>query len=164
MTHGFDPAADPNAMGIAPGHEPTGRGLAVGGGVATGRLAFSTGRAAEFAAGGEPVVFATVETSPNLLPVMQKSAALLTMNGGATSHAAVVARELGTPCAVGIGAEIADGTLWLGEGLNEGDWVTVDGDCGEIFAGNVSVLMSRLSEFEAELREWAGSAPVRQQA
>ena len=76
----------------------------------------------------------------------------------------MVARELGTPCAVGIGAEIADGTLWLGEGLNEGDWVTVDGDCGEIFAGNVSVLMSRLSEFEAELREWAGSAPVRQQA
>ena len=54
--------------------------------------------------------------------------------------------------------------LRLGEGLNAGDWVTVDGDSGEVFAGNVGVMMSRLDAFEAELRDWAASAPARRQA
>jgi len=155
QSHGFDPAVDPDTLTVRPDSVPLGHGLAVGGGVGVGRVALRVERAEEYIRAGEPVVFVAAETSPNLLPIMQRSAALITMRGGASSHAAVVARELGTPCIVGVGAEMNTSCALIGSGLHDGDWATVDGDHGAIYSGDVSERTSRLTRFEQTLRHWA---------
>jgi pyruvate,orthophosphate dikinase len=155
QSHGFDPTDDPETLAVRPDSVPIGHGLAVGGGVGIGRVALRVERAEEFIRAGEPVVFVAAETSPNLLPIMQRSAALITMRGGASSHAAVVARELGTPCIVGVGAEMTSSCALIGTGLQDGDWATVDGDHGAIYRGDVSERASRLTGFEQTLRHWA---------
>ena len=162
--HGFDPAADAEAPCVAPDVVAIAKGLPVGGGVAAGRLAFSVSAAETIIGAGDPVLFATKETSPALLSIMQRSAALLTMTGGVTSHAAVVARELGIPCVVGLGATIADGTLAVGGGIAEGGWLTLDSDSGAIFEGNVTQMVSRLSDHERMLRGWHSDASVGKRA
>lgn len=156
--HGFDPGDCSSGLAIAAGAKLLGKGLAVGGGVAAGRLALSDRESAEIARTGDPVIFATVETSPSLLPVMQRSAGLVTMLGGATSHAAVVARELGTPCVVGVGGMVADGVMALdGTTASAGEWVTINGDTGEIYQGNVTTDGSVISSDAAKLSEWMGA-------
>lgn len=138
--HGFNSAAMAARKAIRPDAKAFASGLPVGGGVASGRLALSERASASYAQSGEPVIFATAETSPSLLPVMQRSAGLVTMLGGSTSHAAVVAREIGVPCVVGLGGRVADGRLDAGGvALSEGDWITIDGNAGAIFAGDVAV-------------------------
>lgn len=156
-SHGFEPDSDPTGLAVRGGATPVAKGLAVGGGVGVGRVAFEIARADELIRAGEPVVFVAVETSPSLVSIMQRSAALVTMRGGATSHAAVVARELGTPCVVGVGADIDNGRIMVGKGLAAGDWVTIDGDSGEIFEGDVAYLTSRLTAFERTLRRWSAN-------
>lgn len=138
--HGFDPAAAAGRKAVKRDTASFASGLAVGGGVASGRLALSELASARFAQANEPVIFATTETSPSLLPIMQRSAGLVTMLGGATSHAAVVAREIGVPCVVGVGGEVANGRLIAGSGsLGEGEWITIDGNSGALHAGDVAV-------------------------
>ncbi len=155
VVHGFDPQGDAVGLAVDSAAQALVQGLPVGGGVARGRLAMNPAAAEQFMQAGDPVVFATVETSPTLLSVMQRCTALVTMRGGATSHAAVVARQLGTPCVVGIGATIEADTLQIGKGLRQGDWVTVDGDSGRIYRGDAAVSVSRLSGPELQLRQWA---------
>lgn len=154
-SHGFDPAADPTGLVVPAGAAVAARGIPVGGGVAVGRVALTLAGAERLVRAGEPVVFVALETSPGLLSVMQRSAALVSMRGGATSHAAVVARELGTPCVVGLGCRLADDEVGTSPPLHEGDWVTVDGDSGAIHAGDVTVRASRLTSWEIRLRDWA---------
>lgn len=156
--HGFDPDTCASGLAIAPGARRLGKGLPVGGGVAAGRLALSDRESVHLAQTGDPVIFATVETSPSLLPVMQRSAGLITMLGGATSHAAVVARELGTPCVVGVGGDVADGLLSLdgASSARAGDWVTINGDTGEIFQGDIATEGGALSPEAAMLTQWIG--------
>ena len=153
--HGFNANDDPFGLVIRGGAVPLGRGLPIGGGVAVGVLAFDSASADTFIRAGRPVVFVAVETAPSLLSIMRRAAALVTMRGGTGSHAAVVARELGKPCIVGVGAAIADGQLLMGAGLREGEVATIDGDSGEIFSGDVSKRASRLTAFEQTLRQWA---------
>jgi pyruvate, orthophosphate dikinase len=155
QSQGFDPKADPSALVVRAGATLLGRGIPVGGGVATGRVAFDKAGADELMKSNQPVVFIATETSPGLLPLMQRSAALVTMRGGATSHAAVVARELDKPCVVGVGAAIENSVIRIGPGVASGEWITVDGDSGEIYAGDAALREARLSEFEKLLREWA---------
>ncbi|MGB7411098.1 MAG: PEP/pyruvate-binding domain-containing protein [Sphingopyxis granuli] len=135
--HGFESGAAAQRFSIRDGAVPAGRGLAVGGGVVSGRLALSETRAAEFTQAGEAVIFATRETSPRLLPIMSRSAGLLTMHGGATSHAAVVAREMGIPAIVGAGGYIDGDLLALRLELREGEIITLDADQGAVYSGDV---------------------------
>lgn len=162
IAHGFDPHAALQVLVVKPGAPVAGRGLAVGGGVAVGRIALSVEQSERLVRGGDPVVFVAPETSPGLLSVMQRAAALVTLRGGVTSHAAVVAREIGTPCVVGLGVAITDGVLATEPALREGDWVTVDGDTGTLHAGDQTIRASRSGASEVILREWA-SAKAQQQ-
>jgi pyruvate,orthophosphate dikinase len=153
--HGFDAGASGRGLSVPAGAKQVGSGLPVGGGVSIGRVAFGDTKMEQIKRAGDPAVLMTVETSPKSLPLMQRCAALVTMRGGATSHAAVVARELGTTCVVGVGGEIEGSSARMIESITEGDWITVDGDSGLIFAGKATTVAETLSDEERQLREWA---------
>lgn len=160
QSHGVKPSAlGLNRLRVPSGTRALGQGLGVGGGVAQGRLALSLETAREMVGRNEPVIFASIETSPKLLSVMQRSAGLLTMRGGASSHAAVVARELHVPCVVGLNGIIENGAMRLdGSPVAEGEWITVDGDSGRIFPGQAGESYADLSPAEARIAEWANAA------
>ncbi|MFC1674228.1 putative PEP-binding protein, partial [Pseudomonadota bacterium] len=107
---------------------------------------------------GEAVILARVETSPEDIGGMHVSGGILTTRGGMTSHAAVVARGMGKPCVSGAGGIMVDvkaKTLSaLGEVLNEGDVVTLDGTTGEVMKGEVPTVEPELSGDFATLMTW----------
>jgi len=125
-----------------------GRGLASSPGAAAGRIAFTARRAVELRRQGERVVLVRMETSPDDIAGMQASEGFLTARGGATSHAAVVGRQMGKPAVVGCGALLIDeeaGTARLGEVLlREGDYISLDGTTGEILLGDVPKVESEI--------------------
>lgn len=132
------------------------RGEAACPGVGIGRIVTDSDEAERRAAGGEAVVLARPTTSPHDVHGMIAATAVITEEGGATSHAAVVSRALGKPCVVGCGT----GTL---NGLSD-RLVTVDGQAGQIFAGSVEVVVpdDQSDEELAQLAEWARAlAPIR---
>ncbi len=112
-------------------------------GAATGRLAFSSEEAVARAAQGEPVILVRVETSPEDIAGMHVSAGILTARGGVASHAAVVARQMGTCCIAGcLTAEIdvREGTLSFGGvSLSSGDWISLDGTSGEVIRNRLAL-------------------------
>jgi pyruvate,orthophosphate dikinase len=118
-----------------------GKGLPAGPGAACGRVAFTADRAVEMAAGGEPVVLAREETSPEDIAGMHAAAGILTTRGGMTSHAAVVARGMGKTCVVGAGSIIVDAARKRMHAKNleagEGDWISIDGTTGEVILGKL---------------------------
>ncbi|HZI65424.1 MAG TPA: pyruvate, phosphate dikinase [Thermoanaerobaculia bacterium] len=117
------------------------RGLPAGPGAACGRIAFTAKRAVEMAGKGDPVVLVRVETSPEDIAGMNAAAGILTTRGGATSHAAVVARGMGKTCVVGAG----DITVSEERGelsardlrAKEGDFLSLDGTTGEVILGEL---------------------------
>ncbi|HEX9793325.1 MAG TPA: pyruvate, phosphate dikinase [Planctomycetota bacterium] len=117
------------------------RGLNAGPGAATGRLVFTARDAVEWAARGEDVVLARQETSPEDIRGMQAARGVLTQHGGMTSHAALVARQMGRVCVAGCGdAAIDAGRKRLAAGgriLHEGDWVSLDGTTGQVVEGRI---------------------------
>ncbi len=129
-------------------------GLAACPGVASGRVVASCNEAVELADEGVDVVLARPTTDPDDVSGMVVAQAIITEIGGSTSHAAVVSRELGTPCVVGCGK----GTL----ATLVGRTVTVDGTNGEILEGVLPLADTHGPEYEAAtlLREWAGSPTV----
>jgi pyruvate, orthophosphate dikinase len=131
----FDPAAKKRA-GLA-----IGKGLAASPGAAVGKVVFDPDRAAEWGAEGQPVVLARQETSPEDFHGMAAAVGILTSRGGSSSHAAVVARQMGKPCiagAEGIDIDVTNRRLSAGgTTLTEGDWISLDGSTGEVFAGRM---------------------------
>ena len=122
------------------------KGMAASPGAAVGQAVFSSATAVEWAAAGKTVILVRRETNPDDLGGMIASVGVLTSRGGKTSHAAVVARGMGTTCVVGAEAlEVdvaakqfrANGTL-----VTEGDVIAIDGSTGEIFLGDVPVVPS----------------------
>lgn len=121
LTRGsFDPKHTQNAVAIL-------RGLAASPGAAVGCAVFSSARAQEWAAKGKKVILFARDTTPDDLPGMLCAEALVTGNGGATCHAAIVARDQGLPAVVGVGAN-------LYSHLAEGTVVAVDGTAGVVYA------------------------------
>jgi pyruvate,orthophosphate dikinase len=123
-------------------------GLAAGPGAASGHVVFSAEEAVRRADKGQKVVLARIETSPEDLRGMIAAEGILTSRGGVSSHAALVARQMGKVCVCGAsGVEIdyskrtlkADGTT-----LNEGDYISIDGTSGEVFAGEVTTAPSEI--------------------
>jgi pyruvate, orthophosphate dikinase len=122
------------------------RGLNAGPGAATGRITYSAGDAERRAASGEKVVLVRIETSPEDIRGMQAAVGILTSRGGMTSHAALVARQMGKVCVAGAGElEIlyADRAIVVnGQRLYEGDWISLDGNSGDVYAGQIATQAS----------------------
>jgi pyruvate, orthophosphate dikinase len=123
-------------------------GLAAGPGAATGQLVFTAAKAEELAHAGKKVVLARVETSPEDLRGMIAAEGILTSRGGVSSHAALVARQMGKVCVAGAGAvqiDYAKGTLTCaGKTLREGDPISINGSTGEVLAGSIKTADSEL--------------------
>ncbi|MEM9097596.1 MAG: pyruvate, phosphate dikinase [Pseudomonadota bacterium] len=149
------PTIDPSAA-----RDQIGQGLPASPGAAAGKLVFSPDTAEEAAASGDKVLLALVETSPEDIRGMHAASGVLTVRGGMTSHAAVVARGLGKPCVVGakdMSLNRVERTLTAPDGrvFKEGDTVTVDGGEGQVLAGKVPTLEPEITGAFAQLMQWA---------
>ena len=135
------------------------RGLPASPGAATGRLAFTAAEAVARAEAGEDVILVRTETTPDDIRGMNAARAIVTARGGMTSHAAVVARQMGRCCVVGCSAlslDVRGRTLTVGEVvLGPADTVTVDGTRGELLLGEVPKVPPRLTEHYGTLMAWA---------
>ncbi|MBE0533648.1 MAG: pyruvate, phosphate dikinase [Rhodospirillales bacterium] len=134
------------------------KGLAASPGAASGKVVFSAADAEAWVGRGEKVMLCRIETSPDDIGGMHVSEGILTARGGMTSHAAVVARGMGTPCVSGAGdlkIDYAAKTIKVcGQTIHEGDVLTLDGSTGEVFLGAVPTTHPELSGDFAKLMEW----------
>jgi len=119
------------------------KGLNAGPGAAAGKVAFNAEDAVEIAGKGDPVILVRIETSPEDIAGMNAAEGILTARGGMTSHAALVARQMGKVCVAGCGSlqiDYRNGTLRV-EGRDEvikaGEYISIDGSTGEVIAGNI---------------------------
>ena len=136
------------------------KGLPASPGAVSGPLVFSPGEAEAEAAAGRPSILALIETSPEDIRGMHAALGVLTVRGGMTSHAAVVARGLGRPCVVGakdLDLDRKQQTLRARDGrvFRAGDIVTVDGGDGHVLAGAVETVPPEISGAFATLMDWA---------
>ena len=150
---------------IAPGVERDvlTNGVAAAPGAATGKIVFSAAAAQAAAAQGEPCILVRRETSPEDIRGMHAAQAILTERGGASSHAAVIARGLGLPCVTGATRLQMDNrkkTLTVAgrKVFHEGDVITIDGTAGEVIAGAVEMVEPALGGAFATLMDWADEA------
>ncbi|HEU4344182.1 MAG TPA: pyruvate, phosphate dikinase [Candidatus Binatia bacterium] len=124
------------------------KGLAAGPGAATGRIVFHAEDAVAWKQKGERVLLCRIETSPDDIRGMEAAQGILTARGGMTSHAALVARQMGKVCVAGCEAltvDYAGRTLRVGDTiLKEGDWLSVDGSTGEVIRGELRTLPSEV--------------------
>jgi len=149
------PSIDPAAK-----RDIVARGLPASPGAASGPLVFSPDAAEAAAAQSTPAILALIETGPEDIRGMHAAAGVLTVRGGMTSHAAVVARGLGRPCVVGAKDLLLDrvaGTLRARDGrvFQAGDAITVDGGEGQVMAGAVKTVAPQISGAFATLMGWA---------
>ena len=125
-------------------------GLPAGPGAASGKIVFSASEAARLARHGEHVVLCRIETSPDDLRGMIASQGILTARGGVSSHAALVARQMGKVCVCGAQDIFMDYSTRLmkvgGHVLREGDHISIDGTTGEVFASYVETAPSEVSQ------------------
>ena len=148
------PTVDPDAP-----VEVLAQGLPASPGAAQGRAVFTPDDAEAQAAAGEPVILVRHETSPDDFHGLVAAAAVVTARGGMTSHAAVVARGMGTPCVAGADAlqiDTAQGRLTAGgHTVVAGDWLTVDGATGRVLLGRVPTRQPELGDDFHTLMGWA---------
>ena len=147
------PMIDPKAK-----KEVLGKGLPASPGAASGQIVFSAEEAEAWTKAGKKVILTRIETSPEDIGGMHVAQGILTTRGGMTSHAAVVARGMGTPCVAGAGGLridyaaktlTADGTV-----LREGDMITIDGSNGQVLKGEVPKVQPELTGTFGKLMEW----------
>ncbi len=148
------PTLDPKAP-----RKILGRGLPASPGAASGKVVFSAEDAEEWVNNRkERVILVRIETSPEDIGGMHVSEGILTTRGGMTSHAAVVARGMGTPCVAGAGeirVDYAAKTLKVaGQVVKEGETITLDGSTGEVFIGAVATIQPELTGDFGTLMEW----------
>jgi pyruvate, orthophosphate dikinase len=141
-----------------------GHGLPSSPGAATGRIVFTSTDAEVWAGQGEDVILVRTETSPEDIQGMHVAKGILTSRGGMTSHAAVVARGMGTPCVSGAGdlrIDYENKTLMaLGEAYNEGDLITIDGSTGQVMLGEVATLQPELTGDFGRIMGWVDEVRV----
>jgi pyruvate,orthophosphate dikinase len=138
---------------------PLGKGLGASPGAACGKVVFSAEDAEAWAAKGEKVVLVRLETSPEDITGMKVAQGVLTVRGGMTSHAAVVARGMGTCCVSGCGDIVMDEenkkfTL-AGKEFKEGSQISIDGTTGNIYAGIIPTVDASISGDFGRVMSWA---------
>lgn len=144
--------------GVRTKDHPIAVGIPASGGVAAGMIAFSTPRAEEMASEGRDIILVRETPSPDDIPGITAARALLTARGARTAHAAVVARQMGKICVVGCeGLSIDESRrrcLISGQEFPEGSIITVDGNSGRIFRGEVEYTTGQPSQLIDLVREW----------
>ena len=148
----FDAVALKNA-------KPLGRGLAASPGAACGKIVFSAEDAKTSKANGEKCVLVRLETSPEDIEGMKAAEGILTVRGGMTSHAAVVARGMGECCVSGCQEIVIDEekkrfTLG-GKAFKEGDWLSIDGSTGYIYDGVIPTVDATIAGEFGRIMNWA---------
>jgi len=135
------------------------KGLPASPGAAVGEIAFTAEKAHSMAQEGKDVILVRTETSPEDIEGMHAAKGILTSRGGMTSHAAVVARGMGTCCVAGCADAVInekEGTLTVKDlVLKEGEWLTLDGGVGDVINGKVPVIDPEVGGDFAKLMEWA---------
>ncbi len=136
-----------------------GSALAASPGAASGKIVFTAEDAKEWAERGEKVVLVRLETSPEDIEGMKAAQGILTVRGGMTSHAAVVARGMGKCCVSGCSAinmnEKAKCFELSGKTFNEGDWLSIDGSTGKIYDGAIPTVEASISGEFGRVMGWA---------
>jgi pyruvate,orthophosphate dikinase len=144
------------------GNEPLCQGQSAGGGVATGPLAFDIEAARRFAREGRPAVLVREDMSTSDIAAIALSTGVLTVRGNRTSHAAVVARQLGKACITGctpLQLDPARGLALFGDrSLAEGETVTVDANTGRVYTGAAEVVSERPTKWLTEIAKWHRSS------
>ena len=138
---------------------PMGKGLGASPGAACGKVVFTADDAEAWNAKGEKVILVRLETSPEDITGMKASQGILTVRGGMTSHAAVVARGMGTCCVSGCGDIAMDEenkqfTL-AGKTFHEGDWLSIDGTTGNIYDGEIKTVDATIAGEFGRVMAWA---------
>lgn len=151
------PSIDPEAE-----RDVIGSGVPASPGAACGEIVFTAEDAISASRDGRKVILVRTETSPEDVHGMQRAEGILTIRGGMTSHAAVIARGMGTPCVCGagnlridLGNEIL---LAAGKQLKKGDLITLDGTRGEVLLGEIVMQEAALSDEFRQLMEWTDDA------
>ena len=148
----FDPEAKKEATILA-------KGLNASPGAAVGKVVFAADRAEKQKEEGENVILVRIETSPEDIKGMNAAEGILTARGGATSHAAVVARGMGKCCVAGCSAldiDYSSKSMKVGnETVYEGDYISIDGSTGEVMLGQVATKEAEMSEDFKKLMKWA---------
>ena len=134
-------------------------GLAASPGAATGKIYFSSEDAVQAVIDGEDVILVRKETSPEDIEGMAKTNGVLTSRGGMTSHAAVVARGMGKCCVAGVGAIRVDEDakkFYVDDRVfTEGDYISLNGSLGEVYAGVIETTDAHLSDNFKKLMQWS---------
>ena len=150
------PQFDPKALKST---EPVGKALPASPGAACGKIVFTAEDAKEWAARGEKVVLVRLETSPEDIEGMKAAQGILTVRGGMTSHAAVVARGMGKCCVSGCGAINMDEAnkqfTLAGKTYHEGDWMSLDGSTGNIYDGAMPTVDANVGGDFGRIMAWA---------
>lgn len=148
----FDPDAKKEATILA-------KGLNASPGAAVGKVVFAADRAEKQKEEGENVILVRIETSPEDIKGMNAAEGILTARGGATSHAAVVARGMGKCCVAGCSAldiDYSSKSMKVGDKtVYEGDYISIDGSTGEVMLGQVATKEAEMSEDFKKLMKWA---------
>ena len=138
---------------------PMGKGLGASPGAACGKVVFTADDAVEWAARGEKVVLVRLETSPEDITGMKSAQGILTVRGGMTSHAAVVARGMGTCCVSGCGDIVMDEAnkkfTLAGKEFHEGDPISIDGTTGNIYDGIIPTVDATIAGEFGRIMAWA---------
>ncbi len=139
--------------------EPIANGLPASPGAGFGKIAFTSEKAVEMAKNGEKVILIRLETSAEDIEGMHNSQGIVTCRGGMTSHAAVVARGLGTPCVAGVSNitinEENDAVLMNGKIYHEGDVISIDGSTGNVYEGELKTVAPTLNDDFKTVMGWA---------
>ena len=150
------PQFDAEALAKA---NPMGKGLGASPGAACGKIVFNADDAIEWKKRGEKVVLVRLETSPEDITGMKAAQGILTVRGGMTSHAAVVARGMGTCCVSGCGdiaMDEANKKFTLGgKTFHEGDFISIDGSTGKIYDGIIPTVDATISGYFGRIMSWA---------
>jgi pyruvate,orthophosphate dikinase len=167
---GIDLGALTETRLVSPG-KAAATGIGASGGIGIGRAAFDSESARRLSGAGEPVILLRPDTSTADVEGFALASGIVTAVGARTSHAALVARQMGKPCVVGcrdlkidFGARRAQIN---GAVLAEGEWVTIDGDAGELYPGRCESIATRPEAELAEIARWqsewqSGASPNRQ--
>jgi pyruvate,orthophosphate dikinase len=138
---------------------PIGKGLGASPGAACGKVVFTADDAVEWADRKEKVILVRLETSPEDISGMKAAEGILTVRGGMTSHAAVVARGMGECCVSGCGAikmDEANKCFELGgKVFHEGDFISLDGTTGNIYDGIIDTVDASISGYFGRIMGWA---------
>jgi pyruvate, orthophosphate dikinase len=128
-------------------HDPIARGVGASSGVASGRAAFDSAGAKRLSDSGDPVILVRPDTNTADVAGFAVSAGIVTVVGGRTAHAALVARQMGKPCVVGCDQTTVDvvgrWAQFATAAVAEGEWILIDGDSGQVYLGRREVVAER---------------------